>query len=434
MSTRPSRVTVRLYQVGFGDCFLLTFSYPRRLEDGRTERHLLIDFGSTRWPKPRAGGYAEIAADVKQRTRGRLDAVVMTHRHKDHLGGFGDDRAAATIAALKPRVVLRPWTEDPAVARDARRPRGVGKGSARLVAGLAAAQRFAEEVTAKVPEGARGARGDLRDMADEQLPNEDAIQALDAMADAGKGVYLHAGQPSGLEELLPGVEVSVLGPPTVEQCPAVASQRANDPEFWLGRRGLLDGMLDRVASAPRPLDAAAAEQAPIEPGPVRWLVERLREQELHSLLRIVRTLDDALNNTSLVLLFKAGRRRMLFPGDAQIENWTYCLKSEDAADLRDGLDEVELYKVGHHGSRNATPRSLLALWDSRPRGVTSIMSTMPGVHGHSEATAVPRSALVTALRKLGPLVRTDDLPQGRLFVDVTARTSGAAGFAVAEPG
>ncbi|HEX2084047.1 MAG TPA: MBL fold metallo-hydrolase [Solirubrobacteraceae bacterium] len=426
MTAQPTDVAVRLYQVGFGDCFLLTFTYAEKLADERSERHLLVDFGSTRWPQRPAGKYDEIADDVARRTGGQLDAVVLTHRHKDHLGGFGDATAAAKIAALKPHVVLRPWTE---------RPDAVGEDSARLVQGLAAAQEFASVVDAKIPKGARGARGDLKDMADEQLPNRAAVDALDAMAAAGTGLYLHAGQPSGLEELLPGVEVSVLGPPTVEQWPDVASQRASDPEFWLGRRGLLEGMLARAAAPPslREVAAAAEEHAPLEPGPIRWLVERLREQELHSLLRIVRTLDDALNNTSLVLLFKAGDRRLLFPGDAQIENWTYCLKSEEAAPLREGLDEVELYKVGHHGSRNATPRSLLKLWEPRAGQITSIMSTLHGVHGHSEATAVPRSALVTALKRLGPLVSTEDMGEGSLSVDVTASTSGAAGFAASPP-
>ena len=59
MSASPHRITVRMYQVGFGDCFLLSFAYHAPLPDGRRARHVLIDFGSTRWPKdyaPRYGG------------------------------------------------------------------------------------------------------------------------------------------------------------------------------------------------------------------------------------------------------------------------------------------------------------------------------------------------------------------------------------------
>lgn len=72
-------------------------------------------------------------------------------------------------------------------------------------------------------------------------------------------------------------------------------------------------------------------------------------------------MDDQLNNTSLILLFSVegdgGTKRMLFGGDAQIENWEYALKLADVEANRVLLRDVDLYKVGHHGSRNATPRT-----------------------------------------------------------------------------
>ena len=36
-------VRVRMYQVGFGDCFLLSFEYAGQAEPAR---HVLIDFGT----------------------------------------------------------------------------------------------------------------------------------------------------------------------------------------------------------------------------------------------------------------------------------------------------------------------------------------------------------------------------------------------------
>ena len=44
----PHTVRLRMYQVGFGDCFLLSAEYAAPLPDGRAERHLLVDCGSTR--------------------------------------------------------------------------------------------------------------------------------------------------------------------------------------------------------------------------------------------------------------------------------------------------------------------------------------------------------------------------------------------------
>ena len=427
----PNRITVRMYQVGFGDCFLISFSYPAALPDGRSERHVLIDFGSTRWPKGFAGRYPDLATDLAARTGGSLDVLVITHRHKDHLGGFGDDAAAATIAGLAPRLVIRGWTEDPKAAVDAHGPALVGEKSLAYANGLESAQAFAGEVVEQLGDR-RGFRGELADMALDQLPNQEAINRLDALATgAADGArYLSAGAASGIDDVIPGVTTKTLGPPTVDQWPAVAGQRADDPEYWLLRHGLLAGMLQAVGAPPAAVRAAAAANAtPIDPGPIRWIVEQLHEQQTHSLLRIVTTLEDALNNTSVILQFDTGTRRLLFPGDAQIENWSYALTSPDANSLRSDLGELDLYKVGHHGSRNASPRSLVQRWQTDPRKFVAMMSTLPHVHGQSEATAVPRQTLVDALEALGPLFRTDSLDAAQLSTAVGASTEDHEAFA-----
>jgi glyoxylase-like metal-dependent hydrolase (beta-lactamase superfamily II) len=71
-------------------------------------------------------------------------------------------------------------------------------------------------------------------------------------------------------------------------------------------------------------------------------------------------LDSDTNNTSLVLAFELPDETfMLFPGDAQVGNWL----SWHDQDYQDGtrkfsatqiLGRVRFYKVGHHGSHNAT--------------------------------------------------------------------------------
>ena len=52
------------------------------------------------------------------------------------------------------------------------------------------------------------------------------------------------------------------------------------------------------------------------------------------------------------------------------------------------------------------------------------MSTRPGVHGESEATAVPRQTLVDALRAIGSLHSTDDLDQKQPYLEVQAAATG----------
>src|SRR5687767_5913186 len=93
MAKRPKTVEIRAYQVGFGDCFLVSFVYGPV-----DKRHVLIDFGSTGLPgrgkiavKP-SQHMPLVANDIKKVCNGdRLTAVIATHRHADHINGFGTD-------------------------------------------------------------------------------------------------------------------------------------------------------------------------------------------------------------------------------------------------------------------------------------------------------------------------------------------------------
>ena len=425
------RIRVRMYNVGFGDCFLVSFFYDGDVaydgkfdRDGnplapRAERHLLMDFGSMAGAK--ADDMAAVAERIAEDCNGQLDVVAASHRHKDHLSGFALADAAPVIDSLNPLLVVRPWTEDPAAAEDATAP-----GSARLVRGLRSGEEFLELLAAKTAGNRAGSlRGDLHLAATEQLRNREAIANLEAWGALQDEEFLHFGMVSKIEDYIPGSSVTVIGPPTVEQYGEVTGQAADDPEYWMLRRAFdpdfwqthrrdLAAVVEAVGlerDVPELLDG-------IDPGPVRWLVERMRDQHVQTLARIVRELDDALNNTSLILLIDAGvgsnRKRMLFGGDAQIENWRFALDvaaapaAPSAAECRQLLRDVDLYKVGHHGSRNASPRTLVGLWDGKRRtDMIGLMSTMSCFHGKQESTRVPRQTLVDALAANMRLFTTD---------------------------
>ena len=94
MATQPTSVEIRTYQVGFGDCFLLSFLYAK------ARRHVLIDFGSTgitesrrkRPPKGRVVSKAKAGTSISAHMRKIADdiaavcgkdgltALVATHR------------------------------------------------------------------------------------------------------------------------------------------------------------------------------------------------------------------------------------------------------------------------------------------------------------------------------------------------------------------
>jgi hypothetical protein len=377
---KPSKLTLRVYNVGFGDCFLLTFHYPAR------DRHLLIDFGSTG-----AGTQAgmpvllRIAKDICKRCCGKLDAVVATHRHRDHVNGFAtrkDGKGPGNIiAACRPELVVQPWTEHP----DA--PSGTCFSMFEERAGL---------------------------IGENNLPNLSAVKNLQKMARSNR--YVHFGADSGLETLLPGVTAQVLGPPTLEQSQSIRKKRSEDRgEFWLTRALFTHTAGSRLF--PRAATCPFSRYAP----DTRWFLRRLRSVRSDRLLEIVRELDTVLNNTSVILLFEVGNKKLLFPGDAQIENWSYALSHPR---VRQMLAGVDLYKVGHHGSRNATPKSLWNLFTRRsatpaPGRLRTVLSTMAQKFGEVDrGTEVPRASLVQTLKAQSDYFSTQDI-QGKLYADIS---------------
>jgi hypothetical protein len=363
----PDRVAVRMHNVGFGDCFLLSFTYGQPLEDGRDERHVLIDFGSTSLPTGR--DLTTVAQEIRTRTSGALDVVVLTHRHRDHLSAFGTKAIADLLTSGQPpSLVVRPWSEDPAADANFKGAAGgPGDRSLGFLRSMRDAHGFATAISEDITAAkGRGLSADLHQMAMTQLANADAVAQLDAWAD-GSGEYLCYGMASRIEQVVPGLGVRVLGPPTIEQHPEVAGQREVDAEeFWMLYRGLAESVpretYERLGSRRAEPAAAEGDHGTGSLGPTRWITDRLDHQQLASFLRIVRTMDDQLNNTSLILLLsvegQGGMKRMLFGGDAQIENW-----------------------------------------DVHRRPMAALVSTKTGVHGDSPETAVPRETLVEALRE-----------------------------------
>jgi len=132
--------------------------------------------------------------------------------------------------------------------------------------------------------------------------------------------------------------------------------------------------------------------------------------------------DNALNNQSLVVLFTFAGKTMLFSGDAQWGNWANFLfggpaigapghtkLTERSAGI---LGKLDFYKVGHHGSTNATPIDVV---NAMKKGCFAMCSTDPGAYGNPvKGTEVPRTPLMTALEQQSgqKLARSDQVPVG----------------------
>lgn len=485
-TTKPVRAILRAYQVGFGDCLLLTFEYA----DG-DKRHALIDFGSTGIPV----GMPEdlmlrVAEDIRKQTRksdrhpGKLHLLIASHRHKDHIGGFARDgktnSAGETtgdiIRSLKPDVVIQPWTEDPQLEDDNFkqfiRPDGKKKMRATTAAAfpvspdefqIAPARNFAStlmsmQVVAENVEAeairlidkdatsedysqlssTKRYQQELLFMGENNLPNASAVKNLREMGEHTASEYVKFGDRISLAKILPGVKLHILGPPSLEQHHDILKQRSRDDnEFWMLHSMLRDfwGLQAATASLSSRLTSSANEtpsagrlfpKAKVfkkyTPSHTRWFINQIKNVRANQMLGLVRILDKAMNNTSVIALFEANGHKLLFPGDAQIENWEYALKQPDKLEM---LKDAVLYKVGHHGSRNATPKTLWRNFEyrtSKPDEVSklsTVCSTMAGKHGHTQETAVPRGTLVDELKKRTAYRSTQEIRDDKsLFIEV----------------
>jgi beta-lactamase superfamily II metal-dependent hydrolase len=421
-SATPSSITVRMYNVGFGDCFLLTFHSADR------DRHVLIDYGSTAPPRINRAVpdfMSAIAKDIAEVCKDGLDVIVATHRHRDHISGFSTDGAKTgdIIGSLNPAHVIQPWTEDPDTATDAKTatiPIANGSNTDKIthfVASLNDMHSVASTILDRIARrnliAGSETIGQLSFIGENNLQNLSAVKNLIAMGKKTKAHFVNAGMT--FNGIIPGVKITVLGPPTLKQSEAIRKERSQDPnEFWQFRSFWAS---QRIASA----SAAGAKRgskwfaqhrtlpkASRSPN-MRWFIDQSQNIRAGQMLEIVRDLDGVMNNTSVILLFEIGNQKLLFPGDAQIENWSFALQNKGWSDL---LRDVSLYKVGHHGSLNATPKSLWKMFNRRGGKTSKFGNSKSG-------TEVPRKLLLMELEANSNFVSTDSLKAPDSLVHVT---------------
>ena len=375
------RITIRMYEVGFGDCFLLRFW------TGDAATRVLVDCGSITQGQAQVDKVVQdvIAACRDADGVSRLELVVATHRHKDHVGGFANP-AWSTVEVGE---VWMPWTEDP----DDDRATYIRNRQSSLALALCGGETAEEPLAAAPPRRETAANAALRAqraMAVSALTNEKAMATLHGgFATHAKPSFLprpdvacEARAIAGVE----GVRIHVLGPPRDEKALAImdpptgagylaspgagsgAPAAAFGPHWRIGKDAYF---ADNPATTFSPADLKAVDETAEQPT-----------------AELAAALDNAVNNTSLILMFEAAGHWLLFPADAQWGTWSAALKDPAARAL---LARTTFYKVGHHGSHNATPRDLIETLI--PPEFTAMFSTC----SVAQWPDIPRAPLVEAI-------------------------------------
>lgn len=235
-------IRVRMYQVGFGDCFLIEF--PR--EGQVTPFRVLVDCGAHSSGYPEDGWKPErvvnqIITDVTPAGgEPHLDVVVATHRHQDHVVGF---RASAWKDVSVGDVWL-PWTEDP---KDPL-ARSILNRQSRLAFGLQGAFNSPEFERRWLNQTKKSA---LRDLVANSLTNAKAMKTLHkGFKNKPKPRFISVGDPSTITPSgCPELTVHILGP-------------SRDPEVIRDMDPPAGQSYLRFLDPARPLDSEAPPESP----------------------------------------------------------------------------------------------------------------------------------------------------------------------------
>ena len=286
------KLLIRMFDVGLGDCIYCCI--PKAHKDGR-DFHVLIDCGTLSSTSFLSAAIETLKPMLpKIDGKRRIDLLVVTHEHKDHMAGFGmklwDDFSFGAI-----------WMS---AAMDPKHPEAE---KAKELHSFAAAA-MAEALRLNLALGP-----ELLELAEAVALNENAMKTLrETLPKASKikPTYVHANSTKAdLTLPLTGATISVLGP-------------ERDIDFYyLGDTGdpSLRSALGFIESGLPPVSAVVPESAAVEapknldPADFR----QLRSRMLSTALAFANLDGKVCNNTSVVLLLEWRGKRLLFVGDAE---------------------------------------------------------------------------------------------------------------------
>lgn len=403
-----------MYRIGHGDCFLLAF-------EGKSPGkpvYVLIDCGykpgsPEKIVRPAKKDVRDITANIREATGGEIDVAIITHEHQDHVNGITEKN----FAGITIKETWLAWTEDPTddVANALRKKfkdklLGLVAARNRLHAGgnVEEAERIDEFLAfelggddetfnvagATALLGAAGSPPEsmnkksmkvFKDLATNGVKFIRPHEQIHAIPGAKDTRVFALGPPRKEKEILDVTPVGQeefhsLGAASVvtyfanafadqKEAPfaeahGLAQETAfSDPDYgeFFNHNYGSEASPKSTPSVPQKPDGE--NTAKETPGDADW--RRINDEWLFSALQLAIEVNNATNNTSLVLAFELGKdgKVLLFAADAQRGNWISWTNDswrdgEKQITAKDLLGRTVFYKVGHHGSHNATLNGL----------------------------------------------------------------------------
>ena len=439
---KKGELRIRMYRVGFGDFFLVTVP----TDDG--PQHILIDCGVTpgQTKKGDIGTIKDAVAHMAKETNKTLALIIVTHRHQDHIIGFS--RSAEIFQDFKVEAVwMSIWeTEyDPNETKDKKTKSLAFDFQAELTSLALGMQQHLALAGSDSPDvGAIAAMlENATGMAQADLA---AAGGAGAVRTAGKGGGTNAASLSFLKTALgvepeyyakgdtprlpaalkkAGLTAQILGPPPSDAVDFLklmdlkknVGQFLGEANDGSGQQFEPFGRECRVRATAYPSAAFREWERASRRAPAAAMKATIEAAQPTLLLTAAKTLDNFLNNQSLVVLFGFNGKRLLFAGDAQGGNWEYWMfggtptkapaVEQIEKDSQEILGHLDFYKMGHHGSTNATPISAVAAMGGNfPTMCSTQEDSFGTVDNESE---VPRLPLLEALKQKSQIVRSDQI-------------------------
>ena len=279
----------------------------------------------------------DLVTKMKAEAGNKLDVVVVTHRHADHVSGFLQAQDLFEDAGLKVGEVWVSWVEDPRdklgkqlLATHAKAEQALRLGATKLQAlGAAAGDEIASLLDFRGEPLAAVAGGSTTTAAVEIAKN------LAKKQGASLRFCRPADPPVALDGT--GARVFVFGPPPDLKALGKMNPSSTHPETY----GIAASVENFAMALGLDEDTDEGDGAPFaEPGRSRSIRRKRRNTSAALFRRVCRlaadrqrlaggasalalAFDQAVNNTSLVLAIELddGGDVLLFPADAQVGNW-----------------------------------------------------------------------------------------------------------------